>query len=58
MTHHGLTPTEEELLQKVRDFKSGLTRKATYHDYEQFKQQFLSHGYYNWEEKIADILEI
>jgi hypothetical protein len=58
MKEHDLIPTEDELLQEVRDFKSGIMRNATWYEYEEFKQKFLNHGYYGWESKIADILEI
>jgi len=58
MKKYNLTPTEAELLQEVRDFKSGLLRRATYGDYEKFKQKFISFGCYGWEIKISDILEV
>lgn len=50
--------TEEQLLQEVRDFKSGLLYPATYLDYERFKKEFLSYGYYGYEQRISDILEV
>lgn len=60
MKEFNLTPSEQELLQEVRDFKAGLLPdyQIDYSDYEMFKQKFISYGYYGYEHEIATILEV